>query len=278
MDEQLDFLLNSADLNVVEFDIHRRKEMKTFGRTLPYHVMSYHKEGHAKLRVGNETLSIEPGTVVYIPAHLEHDHYKDSQEETVFLRWHFTYEIAGVMDVMKMFQIPYTFKLQDKEHFEEVFLQFKQSTSTSGFLPRSVLKQAKALELLYILLDNALSQKQEEPDKLSSKTFVGILARIIQQPENPVSLQGLAEGMHMHPTYICNRFKELFGKSPMQMQREMRIQRAKALLQSGMLSVTEISNALGFSEIQNFSRLFKSYVGVSPKQYRDLQKKWRDNG
>lgn len=278
MDQHLDYLLKSAELNVVEFDIDRRTEMKTFGRTLPYYVMSYHKEGFAKLRVGEQTLSIEPGTVVYVPPHLEHDHYKDSDEETVFLWWHFTYEIAGVMDVMKMFQIPFTFKLQNKEQFEEVFLQFKQSTSTSGYLPRSVLKQAKALELLYILLDNALSQKETGADQVQSQTFLSILARIVQHPDKPLSLQVLSEEMHMHPTYICNRFKELFGKSPMQMQREMRIQRAKALLQSGAMSVTEISNALGFSEIQNFTRLFKTYVGVSPKQYRELNKKWRDNG
>lgn len=277
VDQQLEFLLKSAELNVVEFDTDKRNEMKTYNRTLPYYVMSYHKSGRAKLRVGKDTYSIEPGTVICLPPNVEHDHYKDTNDETVFLWWHFTYEIAGSMDVLKMFQIPVTFRLQDEEQFESVFNQFIQATSKNGYLPLSILRQAKALELLYILLDNALSTKRAGIEGLSSQTFLGILSRIVQHPEQTVSLRGLAEELHMHPTYISNRFKEVFGKSPMQMQREMRIQRAKTLLQSGEMRVAEIAEALGFKENQNFTRLFKSYVGVSPSQYRDLNKKWREN-
>jgi len=278
LDEQLNFVLRHADLNVVEFDIHRRKEMKTFRRTLPCYVMSYHKEGMAKLRVGDHTYVIGPGTVVFIPPHVEHDHYKDTDEETVFLWWHFTFEIAGCMDVLKMLQIPIVFTLQHKEEFERVFHQFMDSTSRSGYLPLSILKRAKALELLYILLDSALSQQDSEARSLPSQTFLSILARIIQYPDKPVSLRELSQELHMNPTYISNRFKTLFGKSPMQLQREMRIQRAKTLLQSGELSIMEIADALGFSEIQNFTRLFKSYVGVSPTQYRKLNRRCRENG
>lgn len=278
VDQQLDFLLTRAELNVLEFDIHRRNEMSTFNRVVPYYIMSYHKAGRAKLRVGDRHYEIEPGTVICLPPNVEHDHYKDTKEETEFLWWHFTYDIAGVMDALKMFDIPVTFRLRNTERFEEVFHQFVQCTSGTSYLPQSILKQAKALELLYLLLENALSKNEAELSGLSTSNFLGILSRIVRYPEQPVSLNELSQELHMHPTYISNRFKELFGKSPMQVHREMRVQRAKTLLISSEMSVTEIAQAVGFTEIPNFNRLFKSYVGLSPKQFRDLSKKWGDNG
>ncbi|WP_068605732.1 AraC family transcriptional regulator [Paenibacillus swuensis] len=276
MDGKLEAILKIAELNVVQFDIHRRKELSNLNRTLPCYIISYHKKGSAKLRVGNQLHTISPGTVVCIPPNVEHDHFKDSEEETEFLWWHFNYEIAGVMDVMKLFQIPVAFRLQNAEYFEQVFMQFITSTSRSTSLPLTILKQAKALELLYIILDSSLGQQMNSSFLNQSQSFVNLLTRIVQQPEEQISLQSLSKELHMHPTYICNRFKELFGKSPMQVQREMKVQKAKALLETSDMTITELSRSLGFSEIQNFTRLFKSNVGVSPSHYRSLNMKWRD--
>jgi AraC family transcriptional regulator of arabinose operon len=270
MHHQLKLLLGYAELNVVSFDVHTRTEMQTFGRSVPYSVMSYHKKGEAKLRIKDVTYRIEPGTVVYIPSNVEHDHYKTSCEETVFIWWHFTYEIAKMVDVLKLFHIPYIFKLKDSAHFENVFEQLRNSSAHSKTLPSEILKQAKALELLYILLDNAVSE--EEIIDSPAENFLGILTKIVQHPERPLSLRQMAKELHMHPTYVCNRFKELFGKSPIQAHKELKIQKAQKLLQTTELSITEISQMLGFSEIQNFTRLFKSRVNVSPLAYRSIYK------
>ncbi|MBB3128520.1 AraC-like DNA-binding protein [Paenibacillus rhizosphaerae] len=276
MSDRLGSLLRHAELQIVEFDVHSRNEMKTFNRTLPWYVMSYLKSGSAKLRIDGEVKTLAPGTVIFIPPNVEHDHYKDSPEETVFLWWHFSYEIEGIMDAMKMFQIPYVFQLQNNDYFEKVFMEFMGSAEAeTPSLPLSILKQAKSLELLYIILNSAVGQSDAHADVAKSESFLDMLSRIVQSPEEPLTLQVMADELHLHPTYVSNRFKELFGKSPMQVQREMRIQKAKKLLESSELSVTEISQRLGYSELQNFTRLFKSYVGISPTQFRDLNRKWR---
>jgi AraC family transcriptional regulator of arabinose operon len=275
--DTLEYLLRNAVLDIIEFDIHYRSDMKTFNRTQPYYVMSYHKKGNAKLRVGSEIYSITPGTVALIPPNIEHDHYKDSEEETVFLWWHFTYEIAKVIDVLKAFQFPITFKLQNTEEFEKVFLQFMNSTTQPGYLPTTILKKAKALELIYLLFDSAMKSEETSPVTLQAQSFLGILAQIIQYPERETSLLKLSKQLHMHPTYISNRFKELFGRSPIQVQREMRIHRAKTLLKTSEMSITEISQEVGFSGITNFTRLFKAYVGISPSRFREIQQKYQEN-
>ncbi|SFJ93772.1 AraC-type DNA-binding protein [Paenibacillus sp. UNC496MF] len=276
MSDRLGSLLRHAELQIVEFDIHRRIEMNTFNRTLPWYVMSYLKSDSAKLRISGDVTTIAPGTVTFIPPNVEHDHYKDTPDEAEFLWWHFTYEIAGVMDAMKMFQIPYVFRLQNNEFFEKVFMEFMESADAGmSSLPLSILTQAKSLELLYIILNSAVGQSDAHADVAKSECFLDMLSRIFHSPEEPLTLRMMSDELHLHPTYVSNRFKELFGKPPMQVQREMRIQKAKALLESSELSVTEISQRLGYSELQNFTRLFKSYVGISPTQFRELNRKWR---
>lgn len=273
MNDPLKMLMKQAKLEIIEFGIDRHVNMKTFHRTLPFHVMSFHKTGKANLRIGEQIFTILPGTVVYIPSNVEHDHYQENFEETAFLWWHFHFHIAGVMDVMKMFQIPIIFTLQDSEKFETIFREYYDLENHNIEFPSIILIQAKALELFYILIDNATKQKESYFLLNNSETFLTILLRIIQNPIMPLSLKQLSKELHMHPTYICNRFKELFGKSPMQMQREAKIHKAKMLLCNREMTVSEISNMLGFSQVQNFTRLFKTYVGLSPSQFRDFGEK-----
>jgi AraC family transcriptional regulator, arabinose operon regulatory protein len=270
----IDYLLQSAELTIVEFDIHERNEMKTFNRTLPSYVMSYIKKGEAKLRIKDEVYHLAPGTVVIIPPHIEHDHYKETNDETIFLWCHFTYEIGSALDVLKIFNLPITFKLQNPEMFERVFVDFVEITDSQDFLIKTILKKAKSYEILYLLLENIMRSQEKVFEQDHSKGFISMLTQIVKNPEKEVSLKELSNQFHLHPTYISNRFKELFGKSPIQIQRELKIDRAKKLLRSTEMSVTEIAHEVGYMVVPGFTRLFKNYVGISPTQYRNMNTKW----
>jgi AraC family transcriptional regulator of arabinose operon len=268
--EQINHIFQSAELSIVEFDIQTRNEMKTYNRSLPFYVMSYHKKGEAKLRVGEEVHTITPGTVVIIPPHIQHDHYKETTEETIFLWCHFTYEVANVIDVLKLFNFPITFVLRDSERFEKVFKEFKEINEKKDFLSRTILTKAKSHEMLYLLLEGIVSEKEDIFQQNESEDFLCILNQFIKNPEKDFSLKDLSKQFHLHPTYISNRFKEIFGKSPIQVQRELKIDLAKKLLKSTKMSITEIAHSLGYPGIPGFTRLFKSYVGISPSQYRNI--------
>jgi AraC family transcriptional regulator of arabinose operon len=273
MIDSLDYLLKNSDLNVLEFDIQTRKEMKTYNRTRPHYIMSYHKKGDAKLRIGEKIYTITPGTVVLIPPNVEHDHYKDSDEETVFFWSHFTFAIGNVIDVLGIFHFPITFKLKDSIGFEKVFLEFVQATHNPNFLSSSILKKAKALEILYLTLDGIINYQDNSIQNIHKEGFLCILAEIIQKTDREITLKELSDKYHLHPTYISNRFKELFGKSPLQIHKELRVNKGKTLLKTSDMSITDIAYSIGFSGIPSFTRLFKSYVGISPTQYRNISKK-----
>ncbi|MCV9884100.1 AraC family ligand binding domain-containing protein [Metabacillus halosaccharovorans] len=149
MIDSLEYLLKHSDLNVLEFDIHTRNTLSTFNRTVPFYIMSYHKSGEAKLRIGETVFPITPGTVILIPPNIKHDHYKETENETIFFWSHFTFTIANIIDVLSIFHLPVTFKLNNFEEFEKVFLEFRKATIDTNFLFSSIFKKAKALEILY---------------------------------------------------------------------------------------------------------------------------------
>ncbi|WP_274319539.1 helix-turn-helix domain-containing protein [Paenibacillus qinlingensis] len=235
-----------------------------------FYMMTYVRKGSAKLRVQDQVYVIHPGTVILIPPHLEHDQYKDSDEETEFLWWHFTYKIQHVVDVLPFLQIPYIYPLKSHLKFEAVFDEFMLSKTRNGYIPNIILQKAKSLELLYLLLDNAFENVDAVDTKQQSHSFFSLLLKIVSQPEASFSLPELAKELHMNSTYVSNHFKEMFGKSPILLHREIKIAKAKSLLEMQRMNITEISNSLGFNDIQTFTRLFKKYTGISPSQYKGL--------
>jgi len=264
-------LLENADLNIVTFDIHHRNEMNYRNKILQdFYMMTYVRKGSAKLRVKDNVYDIHPGTVIFIPPHLEHDQYKDSDEETEFLWWHFTYKIQNTIDMLPFLQIPYIYSLQNHKKFETVFDEFMRSKKEGGYIPNIILQKAKSLELLYLLLDNAYGSVDMVELKQQSHSFLSILLKIVSQPEASFSLPDLAKELHMNPTYVSNHFKTMFGKSPILLHREIKIAKAKSLLELQGMNITEISLRLGFNDIQTFTRLFKKYTGISPSQYKGL--------
>lgn len=68
-------------------------------------------------------------------------------------------------------------------------------------------------------------------------------------------------------TTLCKEFKAEYKTTVLNYINALKIREAKALLRQNKLSVTEISEKLGFNSIHYFSRLFKKITGHSPKEY-----------
>lgn len=68
-------------------------------------------------------------------------------------------------------------------------------------------------------------------------------------------------------TTLCQDFKSEYKTTILNYINSLKIKEAKALLRENKLTVTEISEKLGFNSIHYFSRLFKKITGHSPKEY-----------
>ncbi len=68
-------------------------------------------------------------------------------------------------------------------------------------------------------------------------------------------------------TTLCSSFKAEYGTTILNYINDLKIKDAKTLLRENKLSITEISERLGFGSIHYFCRLFKKKTGHSPKEY-----------
>jgi AraC family transcriptional regulator len=84
----------------------------------------------------------------------------------------------------------------------------------------------------------------------------------------PLSLGALAETVRLSPRHFARAFKESFGQPPHHYHLSRRVERAKALLGKGELSITEIALALGFADTSAFSTTFRRFAGGTPREYR----------
>lgn len=78
----------------------------------------------------------------------------------------------------------------------------------------------------------------------------------------------LSEQLHLSPNYLSDMLRSLTGQSTQQHIHAALIEKAKEILTTTSLSVSEIAYRLGFEYPQSFNKLFKSKTNVSPLQFR----------
>jgi transcriptional regulator GlxA family with amidase domain len=86
--------------------------------------------------------------------------------------------------------------------------------------------------------------------------------------EAPLDVPALASSAAMSTGHFSRSFKAAFGESPYSYLMTRRIERAKALLRRGDMSVTEACFAVGCTSLGSFSTRFTELVGESPSAYR----------
>ena len=72
--------------------------------------------------------------------------------------------------------------------------------------------------------------------------------------------------------YFSTLFKKETGQNFTDYLTELRINKAKELLSGDKVSVQDVAEMVGYSDLKYFSRLFKKTTGVSPSDYKKLYK------
>ncbi|SRR6266545_1102215 len=78
----------------------------------------------------------------------------------------------------------------------------------------------------------------------------------------------MAEILNLSPSHLRELFKGATGKSLMRYLRDLRMQRAKELLDTSHLRIKEIVTEVGMNNVVPFLRAFKRAYGLTPTQYR----------
>jgi transcriptional regulator GlxA family with amidase domain len=85
---------------------------------------------------------------------------------------------------------------------------------------------------------------------------------------SPLDVAALARAACMSPAHFSRRFRAAYGETPYAHLMTRRIERAKALLRRGDLSVTDVCMAVGCTSLGSFSARFTELTGETPTAYR----------
>ncbi|MGN7380438.1 MULTISPECIES: helix-turn-helix domain-containing protein [unclassified Paenibacillus] len=143
-------------------------------------------------------------------------------------------------------------------------------------------------------LDHFLSKPRDchtlEEYKEYFRQFISAVASIVQskkEQQDPIidyimewlstkysediSLDMLADKLNMSSAYLSVYIKEKTGINFIDHMNGIRMQKAKELLASTALTVTEISQQIGYRNVTSFNRMFKKWTGTSPTEFRKNQ-------
>jgi transcriptional regulator GlxA family with amidase domain len=86
--------------------------------------------------------------------------------------------------------------------------------------------------------------------------------------DQPLDVPALARVALMSTAHFARQFRAAYGETPYSYLMTRRIERAKALLRHGDLSVTDVCMAVGCTSLGSFSSRFTEIVGETPSAYR----------
>jgi len=128
---------------------------------------------------------------------------------------------------------------------------------------------AQITEISLGVLENYIRQVRQ------SKLRSGISSQICEccdyismHPEENPDIQKMAKKYGYTPYYFSKKFKQEVGMSLREFAAEEKVRRAKELLIQGRLSVSDISETLGFNSQSYFGNVFRKITGMTPLEYR----------
>lgn len=88
-----------------------------------------------------------------------------------------------------------------------------------------------------------------------------------------IKISDLADYIGVNRSYLASSFKKMVGCSPQEYLLNFRMEKAKGFLNNTNMQIREVAEAVGYSDQLAFSKMFRMYYGVSPKNFREQGEK-----
>lgn len=122
--------------------------------------------------------------------------------------------------------------------------------------------------LLQELLDTYIECMFTQIPNKHSDTVRKAMEYISKHFSEPITLEEVAQHVHLNPSYFSSSFKNAYGSSFKEYLNMVRVEESKRLLTNTDFPLISIAVSTGFEDQSYFSKVFKKYTGITPKQYR----------
>ncbi|WP_171056059.1 helix-turn-helix domain-containing protein [Paenibacillus sinopodophylli] len=121
----------------------------------------------------------------------------------------------------------------------------------------------------YLLAYTDTAKRSASDNAEPADTVISFAEAFVRENFNrEVQLAEVANRVSMNYSYFSKLFKERTGLTFTAYLIKVRMEEASKLLQDPTLRINEVSEKVGYGNLYHFSRAFKNYFGISPKEYR----------
>jgi AraC-like DNA-binding protein len=92
--------------------------------------------------------------------------------------------------------------------------------------------------------------------------------RLLDDPEQRLSVSALAHSMNVHPVHLAREFRAMYGVSLREYRTIQRVKRAAALVLGSETPLSRIAHECGFADHSHMCRAFRRVAGWSPSRLR----------
>lgn len=224
--------------------------------------------GHGTLIANGKKIPLSKGDVFLLFTNEQYEYYPDPADPWSYIWVDFyatdtkaIFERCGLSienPVVHMTDFSKTVELLN-EIYESYDASEMQQLSCSAYF---------MLLLKKLIRNNTRLNYLTEPTSIKDRRVREILIYINNNYRMELSVQQIAIENHISVSRMMVLFSEMVGMSPISYLNRYRVSAVCELLRSSNATIAEISNEVGVKDQLYFSRMFKKWKGVSPREYR----------
>lgn len=227
-------------------------------------IFFYCMDGKGTVCVDGKKYRLKGKEAFCIPANHSHYYFSDSEDPWSILWVHFKGEDVSYYPLEEMKTVHFQSEFVTNRMmylFELLFQSLEQTYSLGNFIFISKI-------LALVLAETYIKENQE--CLTSQSIHVSNIVRYMNEhlSEN-LTLDGLAEKFALSKSYLNAIFHKYTKMSPIDLYISLKMTLACKMIKETDMYIYEVAQAVGYKDQYYFSRIFKKYVGVSPKEYKN---------
>lgn len=247
---------------------HYRKRKKGSNQ----YIFIYCTNGKGEIILNGKKTPINPNQFFIIPKKTPHEYKADGVDPWSIYWFHFDGTMAPELydrylatNTENYKNVPFT--IEKIKLFDKIFSLFERNYLENQLEFANLLSLNFISSFIYHDFESDISMSYSNTLVDSIKTF------LLENLDKSFTLDEIASKFNYSKSYLHTKFKKNTGYSVMVFLNLKKTQKACEFLNYTDLSIKEISFKVGFNDPLYFSRIFKNFMGKSPRNYRKSQRK-----
>lgn len=236
----------------------------------------YLKEGSARVCLDDQHYDLVPGQIVMVPQMCIHGFTfaPNAQGHVVMLAYPLVNKLCRNMagEGPATLVSPYIYDVRGANDAAYIDMAFEtlDAEYRGNAAHRNVLLEATLATMLVWLARNSMRSRQELAKEAGrgSQHFGNFCQLIEDAYAKQLSVEQYARKIGITPAHLNVLCRQIVGQSALELIHQRIVLEAKRSLVYTSMTISVVSDTLGFSDPAYFTRFFKRHVGVSPKQFR----------